>query len=135
MLEQHNVVLKERIDFLEEENRQLREMIGLDHDAGFVVAARAAFDATPTQARILQLLITGAVCRYELLMGVCGSDGSTTENNIKVQLSKLRAKLAPHDIWVKNQWGVGYSMASVHRSKVLELMAATVNDEVEAAGL
>ena len=135
MLAEHSaeIMLRARVDLLEEENRQLREMIGLDQDAGFVVAARAAFAATPTQAKILQVLITGAVCRSELLMTVCGSGEPTTDNNLKVQLSKLRAKLEPHDVWIKNQWGVGYSLSPEHRSKVLELMAATVDDdELEA---
>lgn len=138
MLAEHSaeLSLRARVDFLEEENRQLREMIGLDEDAGFCVAARDVFDATAAQARILQVLVTGVVCRSEALMSACSKGYPTSDNNLKVQISRLRGKLGRHSITIQNEWGVGYSMSAAHRSLALELMAATGGDDaLEAAGL
>lgn len=132
MLAEHNVdtSLRARVEFLEEENRQLREMIGLDDDMGFILTARETFGATAAQARLLQVLITGKVVRTAALMAACSPDGYlATDNNLKVQLSRLRAKLAPHGIQIINNWSVGYSIAAEHRSKVLEIMAAAVSDD------
>lgn len=139
MLADHSteVTLRARVDFLEEENRQLRELLGQDEDVGFYVAARDAFNATAAQARILQVLVTVAVGRNEALVAACAaSDEGMNDNNMKVQMFRLRAKLAPHGITIQNEWGVGYSMFADHRSKVLTLMAATVVDEdAEVVGL
>lgn len=138
MLAEHSteITLRARVDFLEEENRQLKEMLGLDDDAGFCVAARDAFDATASQARILQVLVTTPVGRTEALIAACTpSDEYRSHNNMKVQLSRLRCKLARHGIGIKNERGVGYSISAERRSKVLELMAGTVDDFSEAAGL
>lgn len=133
MLAEHStemIRLRARVDVLEEENRQLKEMLGLDDDAGFCIAARAAFGATATQARILQVLVTGAVCRSQSLMAACSRAGeSVTDNNLKVQVSKLRTKLEPHAIKIKNEWGIGYKMPPGHRSLALALMASAVTAE------
>lgn len=132
MLAEHSreVELRARVGFLEEENHQLREMLGLDDDAGFYLAAREAFGLTGAQARILQVLVTVTVARTGALIAACSASFECrSDNNMKVQMFRLRGKLAPHGISIKNEWGVGYSMTPEHRSKVLELMAATVDDE------
>lgn len=129
LAEQNSTVLRDRVEYLEEENRQLREIMGLDEDEGFLVAARAAFQTTKAQGRVLQVLVTGAVVRNEALMLACTPTGEASDNNLKVQLSRLRRKLGPYGLAVKNEWGVGYSMSPEHRVMAADIMASAVGRE------
>lgn len=117
--------LRQRIDFLEEENRQLRRQLGVEPNNLFIRAAKDAFGATNSQARLLQVLVVGKVRSTDALMCAYANGREyPTSGCLKVQISKLRTKLAAFGITVRNEFGVGYSMADEDRERACELLEA-----------
>jgi DNA-binding response OmpR family regulator len=117
--------LRQRIEFLEVENLQLRRQLGIEPNNLFIRTAKDAFGVTNSQARVLQVLVVGKVRSTDALMYAYANGGEYPSSGcLKVQISKLRTKLAAFGIKVRNERAVGYSMAEDDRARACELLEA-----------
>lgn len=99
--------LRDRIEELEEEVRQLREAMS--------PATKAPVHLPRTEYHIFCALASKTFVRRQHLMEVLtrGADHLDDEsNNLAVHLSRLRKKLTPLGYSIECQRGIGYSMTS-----------------------
>lgn len=107
----------ERIEYLEEENRQLREALRGSPDLHFP----AKWELCPAEKRILRSLIganDGYRSRTALKHAASVSD-ATDEQTINVHVSRLRRKLAPFGVNIATVYGQGYQIDAPSRQHVL----------------
>lgn len=125
---------RERAEFLEEENRLLREALqGRPTDR--VLAYRKVFNSTPTEGKILDALIDAkgeVISRHQIALKLYGlaaapRDGEGDPHVIDILLTKLRHKLRAINgsLEIKNCWAYGWSIAPTHRSVILALVGET----------
>ncbi|WP_311276144.1 helix-turn-helix domain-containing protein [Methylobacterium sp. WCS2018Hpa-22] len=100
--------LRDRLDLLEEENRQLRENAKLTFQAPAewrLTNKENAFFAALHQAR-------GQVLPLErILVAVYGNEVDVSDRIVSVMVLKLRRKLQPFGVDIRTAWGIGYSLA------------------------
>ncbi|EKS37786.1 helix-turn-helix domain-containing protein [Afipia clevelandensis] len=99
--------IHERVEYLEEENRQLRQSIaGMKHDFP------REWGLTGAEQRALNCLYTGQnFFRQEEAIRFAASNGNATDRDlVKVYICKLRKKLKPYGIEIKTVWGEGYEL-------------------------
>lgn len=122
------IKLRNRIDELEEQVRQLAKIIGADADDAFIRKARDVFRVSPGQARLLKSLSMGVPRSSESLMAAYTAAGETfaTDNCLKVQIYRLRASLAQHSINLHNIFGYGYVIDEPNQ----EALRAMMGDDV-----
>lgn len=102
--------LREKIDVLREDNRQLREHIGMidrlpDPDRLRILGI------SNTGYKILAILAKRKLVQRDFLASYLWNDGNEPEDaegGIAVQLTRLRKLLAPYGIQIKNIRGVGW---------------------------
>ena len=117
--------LKERLEILEEENRQLRD------DIGFL-------DTVPDMARLkmLGLSLTGfrllsllskrkMVLKSTVIQSLwpSGDEPETAMSVMSVQLHRIRKCLREYGIEIENVRGVGWSVNDEGRKKAAEIVA------------
>lgn len=104
---------RDRIEILEEENRQLRKVIVP------VVCFPLGWKLTGSQHKLLSALIRVPGC---LTLDQCWSaletDVDHSESLLNVQIMKLRRKVAPIGIKIVNRWGIGYELDASSREIV-----------------
>jgi hypothetical protein len=80
---------------------------------------------SPAESRtLLKLLERGSATRKELHEAMSPSGVPAT--NIKlvdVRIHKMRQKLAPHDVKIKNVWGTGYQIDQGSQARINKLLA------------
>ena len=116
-------ILRERVEYLEEENRQLREALS-PSDNPFL----GKFGLTRWEATILQGVCRMELATYEYLDAVAdtvGFEGRDTSsglaaNRIKVGICKVRKKI-PKRIEIKTAHSVGYMIEPEHKRELLKL--------------
>lgn len=107
--------LRDRIDLLEEENRQLRETVRFE---GAIFPAD--WELTGAHARMLAALAkapAGFLSR-EAVHAVCSRNGETLVKVIDTQMSRLREKVKGKGIQIVTRWGVGFEMPEASRAIV-----------------
>jgi hypothetical protein len=119
--------LRDRIDYLEEEIRQLREQIAPENNPFL-----GKFDLTRQQAAMLLCLYKSDIATTENLDAVTltyahkytirASDDSLVNLRTKVIIFKLRQKLKDHGVTFRCVWGIGYSMDGENKAKLRKLM-------------
>ena len=100
--------LREQVDILQEENRQLRKAFAPDN-----VCIPAAWRLTISEQRVFRCLMTQEIVSYELLMMALYGDRPNDppgSNTIKVIACKMRAKLKKHGVVIRTVWGIGYTL-------------------------
>jgi hypothetical protein len=112
------------IEELEEENRQLRNLLGAEPQFEFVVACREKLDLQPAYAKFLSILVQGRIRTHE---GLWTAYSATMHNPpalgiIKVLVVGLRKALRPHGINIKTVWGEGFLMSAEDRAKVRQIL-------------
>lgn len=95
---------RERIDFLEEQVRQLQEMLIPPFDVP------AEFGLRPAGRRIFQLLSQRELVTREAVIFAVTEGRDITGKNIDVQMYHLRKAIEPYGYTIQNVWGVGYKM-------------------------
>jgi DNA-binding winged helix-turn-helix (wHTH) protein len=118
----------ERLEELEEENRQLRERIARLEGRSKLERARQAFGLTKKQAGLLVLLINRGIADHgQCLEAVYDdreqeamSDGGYFALNSLMR--HLRAGLKPHGISIRTLYGHGWDMSQDNRAKVRRLL-------------
>lgn len=109
--------LRIRIEELEEENRQLREML---FGAGWEPPHELRLSRS--EAVILQTLVNHERCSHELLRrGTLrpGDEDNREYQIISVHIFKLRRKLKPYGIEIETLWGQGYCLSQTDRQRLL----------------
>lgn len=114
---------RDRIAELEEEVRQLREIVKVEDRA-----LELRFGLTPTEGRILRVLAKGGVWSRDKLSMLCCKNG-TDADAIGVHMMRVRAKIAPVKITVS--WGMGYAI----EGESLDMVRAIIAGESPAAAL
>lgn len=119
--------LRDRIDLLEEENRQLREA------AEALISFPRSWRLTEKEARFVSALMrskTGAMSKEALMTALYGLEPDVEEKIIDVWACKLRKKLKTLGVAVEIEtvWGQGYRL-SVESRATLQLAL----DEIDGA--
>lgn len=101
--------VRERIDYLTEENRQLREAM-LGKRAGFPFE----WGLTIGEERVLNSLFTAPNHKrtVQALLFASGVKDEANPKMIQVRICNLRKKLNPYNIAIKTNWGEGYELSS-----------------------
>jgi hypothetical protein len=119
--------LLDRIDYLEEEIRQLREDLAPENNP-FI----GKFDLTRQQAAMLLCLYKSEIATTENLDAVTeayahkytirASDDSLVNLRSKVIICKLRSKLKPYRVTFRCVWGIGYAMDTKSKAKLKKIL-------------
>lgn len=120
--------LRDRIDLLEEENRQLREA------AEALVPFPADWKITKVEARFLSALMrarSGCMSSERLLTAIYGLEPDVQPKIIDVWACKLRKKLASAGagIKIRTLWGEGYGLSDADRDRLRAILAGEPNAE------
>jgi DNA-binding response OmpR family regulator len=118
----------QRIEELEEEIRQLRELLAPPE-----LEIPPEWRLTPQQQLLMRCLMRSGYATTEQLQyaGVVShnKDVSITDNHVKVQINKMRHKLAPHGITIMLMHGIGYQIIGGGKVDANNLCAADRADE------
>lgn len=120
--------LRDRISYLEEENRQLREALNpaVNPFAGKLGLPRQ-------QAALLNLLYSRSFATHAALEGVmaqCSRQGSVDkahdfQNRVKVAICKLRSVIDPLGVQIITVPTQGYSIDAANKDKLSKLLEAS----------
>ena len=114
--------LQDRIEELEEEVRQLRELLA--PSLGFP----RDFRLTPIEEKILSAIYARApaVVAHERIRAAVYPDPDTAPetNVIDVRVSSIRRKLKPYGVEIKNRWGEGLYLDRASAAILAGLLAA-----------
>jgi len=114
------IALREKIELLEEENRQLKELL----EPKF--SADPKWGLTGSETRVLGYLVQRQSVTNEFLIDALYMGSAANKipddpsNMLKVWICRLRRKLKPFDIEINTEWGVGYFISAEHRAFVLQ---------------
>jgi DNA-binding response OmpR family regulator len=119
--------LRQRIEFLEEENTELKEMLSSKIDRTFPGEWRL----THTGGILLSFLyssMTGWRTHEQIRIHIYGRrmrDNKAIEN----QIYKLRKKVEPFGVEVLTRWGVGYGLTPASIEKLKGVIGTKVSRE------
>jgi two-component system cell cycle response regulator CtrA len=119
------LTLQSENEMLRERCRQLEQMVGLRHESPPV------FGLTRSESAILGLLLKNTIVRRETAMLALYKGLQQDEADVKiidVFICKMRRKLTPFSIEIRNKWGEGYYLDAEMKSKVAAML-----DEAQAA--
>lgn len=112
--------LRDRNDFLEEENRQLR----LGSSSEIVLFRIPDTHLTLREFQMLSAIAQNEVATkptvYRHLYPTERADGGPDYKLMDVYICKLRSKLKPHGIAIKAIWGRGWALDPDDRKKLLQ---------------
>jgi DNA-binding response OmpR family regulator len=113
---------KEQLDEANETIRQLRAILRPPPGAHFP----REWGLTPAEARLLHLLAVRGEASHDALL-VAGEHrvGSGLDlNTLKVEIHRIRAKLAPVGVKIGTSWGNGYYLSDTSREIVKAALRA-----------
>lgn len=105
--------LRERIEYLEEENRQLRQV---QKDEQTILRYMVVFDVSRRNAMVLDQLMRR--------IGITNATDVVAEGTLKVYIFSLRRKLARFNIFIHAMRGTGYRLTDENKARVRSLMDA-----------
>jgi len=112
----NEIKLRERIETLEEENRQLREVMRPK------MQFAAEWHLSRQQSQFLALIYSRTLVTYDQIIVAFDiktqDDGNDSQNHIKVVASNVRKKLAPFGIEFHTVYGVGYAADSENKARI-----------------
>ena len=116
--------LRERIEYLEAENANLRQELGMVQPEERLTAARRAFRIPPQQAKLLLTLLDGRQRSYDSLRAVLWGDvdESPETNALQVHIAMLRKGLREHGISIQTIWSFGVQMSAADVAKVRAIL-------------
>ncbi len=115
--------LRDEVEFLREENRQLKERLGLSPTNQFFLEARRCLNLQPQTARVLSALMgSPMVSKGELLEAMCVGWEECELKNVDVRIFHLRKALTPHGILIETIWGTGYRLVPEMKARVRALL-------------
>ena len=112
----------ERVEYLEEENRQLKELLQGSPDVVFP----REWNLKVAETRLLRSLCAAKGIRTnEALLRACAMSDFVGENLLKVQISRTRKKLKPFGIEIKTIYGVGYELSEAAHNEIKKHLTKT----------
>jgi len=112
----------ERVEYLEEENRQLKELLQGSPDVVFP----REWNLKVAETRLLRGLCAAKGIRtHEALLRACAMSDFVEDNLLKVQISRIRKKLKPFGIEIKTIYGVGYELPEAAHNQVKKYLTKT----------
>lgn len=119
------------LEEVEEENRHLRELMGLTPKFDFLMRCKNLLDLTPARAKLLAILVEGKVRTHEGLYGAyCHAMGTEPGASIiGALITSLRHALSRYGVTIHCVWGEGFYMTEKDRKRVRQILG------MEAAGL
>ena len=113
--------LRDRVEVLEEQNRQLRARLRDMTDAGHSLRYRRAFRLTASEATILGMLIRCGEASYQNLFEAIYSDADLAtiddpQNAVRTHVKRLRRKTRPHGIDFDTVYGFGFAISEEARA-------------------
>lgn len=116
--------LRDRIEYLEAENANLRDELGRNQSDQLIATIRGTFRVMPMPARILAVLLDGRQhSNRSIIDTIWGDDDDAPEDKVlRVHVVALRKVLTPHGINVSNIWGYGYQIAIGDCAKVKAIL-------------
>jgi DNA-binding response OmpR family regulator len=115
-------VLEAENETLREQNRQLKEEIGL------AAQPPPMFGLTTQEAAVFGVLLSNRAPRRSTFMAAIYSDGAYDDEAgqkiIDVWICKIRKKLMPFGIEIKTNWGESYEIPEPSKARARELMEA-----------
>jgi len=119
----------DRMDVLEEENRQLKAMVAKLTGVDIASAARLSFDLTEAEALIFGLLVHCGVATYgQIQSAIYDIDKLDTINDvgeaIRSHIKRIRKKLRPLGLTFSTIYSFGFEMSDATRSRARAMLAA-----------
>lgn len=116
--------LRDRIEYLEAENAELRRQMRMDPASHFIGVCRSELKLMPSTARLLWVLWDCKEHTNENLFHALFGDrlDQPDPQIIKVQLSKLRASLVSIDARIETLFGTGYVLRAAHRDRIAAVL-------------
>ncbi|ESY89044.1 hypothetical protein X739_00685 [Mesorhizobium sp. LNHC220B00] len=119
---------RDRIEILEEENRQLKATIAKLTGRDDARLARKAFDLTEAEACIFMMLVTCGEAQYGQLQASIYTDRHLValldpDWAIRSHMKRIRRKTRPHGIDFGTVYGFGYAMSETCRTKARGILA------------
>jgi DNA-binding response OmpR family regulator len=107
--------LRIRLEYLEEENRQLREKIAKLEGADLALRARVTFRLTPTEATIFCMLYRLRSVEHQHLLSVIFEDEHRDAlvdegEALRSHMKRMRRKTRPHGIDFRTVYCIGFEM-------------------------
>lgn len=123
-----NHSLRDRIEILEEENRQLKATIAKLTGVDIAEAARLALDLTEAEALIFGLLVHCGVATYgQIQSAIYDLDKLDTINDvgeaIRSHIKRIRKKLRPVGLNFSTIYSFGFEMDETCRAKARLVLA------------
>jgi DNA-binding response OmpR family regulator len=114
--------LRDRIEILEEENRQLKATIAKLTGVDIAQVARLAFDLTEAESLIFALLVHCGIATYsQIQSAIYNIDKLDTINDvgesIRSHIKRIRKKLRPVGLNFSTIYSFGFEMDDVCRAK------------------
>ncbi len=125
--ETFNHGLRDRIEILEEENRQLKATIAKLSGLDIAQTARLAFDLTEAESLIFALLVHCGVGTYgQIQAAIYTFDQLDTISDIgesiRSHIKRIRKKLRPHGLNFTTVYAFGFEMDEACRAKARALL-------------
>lgn len=113
---------RDRIDYLEEELRQLRESLAP------ITLFPIEWKLTATQQRIMAAFYKSAdgFLSHDQVFRASGSLADEPDNLVKVQIMHLRRKIAQLGMQIKKRWGLGYEITPESRIAIKKALGGAV---------
>lgn len=109
--------LAERCEHLEEENRQLKEVLRGSDAARFPPKWRLSV----AEKKILRSLLSAGdgFRTHDALRSVCVMHDETDVAVVAVHISRIRKKLSPYGVEIHSIWGEGYKISAYSKAAIL----------------
>jgi DNA-binding response OmpR family regulator len=111
---------RDRIEFLEEENRWLRDKIARLEGRDETVRSRLSFGLTKYEAALFSLMLRCGHGTYDALADAIWNGIDEPRDlfwAIRHHMKRLRKKLRPHGIDFETVYGIGYRMSDEARAR------------------
>lgn len=125
----NEAALRDRVEYLEAENANLRAELGYAQTEEQITKARRAFKIAPQQAKLLIALKDGRQRSFEALRAVLwpNADDEPESNVLHVHVAHLRKGLRGYGINIGTIWAYGWQMSAADCAKVNAILC----DEVQ----
>ncbi|TPL40666.1 helix-turn-helix domain-containing protein [Mesorhizobium sp. B2-4-6] len=119
---------RDRIETLQEENRQLKATIARLTGRNDAKMARKVFGLTEAEASIVMMLVSCGEAEYGQLQASIYTDRDLVELldpdwAIRSHMKRIRRKTRPHGIDFQTVYGMGYRMSEACRAKARAAIA------------
>lgn len=110
--------LREENDFLREQVRQLEELLRPRTTDRMIQVYSSALGISPSEARLLDLLVRREHVNKELYQAACCSEESDAYCLLSVRICFLRKKLKKFEVVIGTTWGQGYYLPGQSKKNI-----------------